>query len=95
MAHNNTSILSDVSVCLSDAMDTMFNSNHSIMIPENNHNNVDISNGGGGLSAEALKLMMNKRKLNSNGHIIDDQQYEENAKRLCSMNGHNQHEQKA
>jgi hypothetical protein len=71
-------------------MDNMFNNGHSIIIPENNNNiNFDISNNGGSLSAEALK---NKRKLTSTDVINEEQIYEENgndsAKRLCTMNGH-------
>lgn len=93
-AQNNVSILSDVSTCLNDALDTMFS---NLMIPENNNINFDIPIHGESLSTEALKLMMNKRKLASNAIINGEHQYEENgnAKRLCSMNGQYQHEQKA
>lgn len=65
-------------------MDTMFDNNHNVLIPENNSN--------GSLSAEALKLMMNKRKLDATNVINEQQIYEENegdtTKRLCTINGH-------
>jgi hypothetical protein len=88
-AQNNVSILSEVSTCLSDALDTIFNNGHSIIMPENNHMNFGIPNNTGALSPEALKLIMNKRKLASNAAINEDNEHD-NAKRLCSINGHHQ-----
>ncbi len=80
-------------------MDTIFNNGHSIIMPENNNMNFGIPNNTGALSPEAFKLIMNKRKLASNAAINGEQQYEDNehdnAKRLCSINGHHQHEQQA
>ena len=78
-------------------MDTMFNNGHSVIIPENKNSNFDVSNDGGSLSSEALKLLMNKRKLAANGISNAEHSHEENesAKRLCSINGYHQHEQKA
>jgi hypothetical protein len=78
-------------------MDTMFTNGHSIVMPENNNMNFDMLNNSESLSAEALKSMMNKRKLVSTDFINGEQIYQENgndsAKRLCSMNGQ-QNEQK-
>jgi hypothetical protein len=93
-AQNNASILSDVSTCLSDALDSMFHDGHGKPTSGNNYPIFNRSDDGGSSSAEALKLVMNKRKLASNG---SEQQYEENgnAKRVCSLNAHSQHQQKA
>jgi hypothetical protein len=70
-------------------MDTMFNNDCNIIIPQDKN---------GSLSAEALKLMMNKRKLSSTDVTDEEQQYQVNendsAKRLRTTNGHQQHEQK-
>jgi len=79
-------------------MDNVFSNSHSIITPENNiDRNFDISNNGGLLSAEALKSMVNKRKLALTGVINEETIYKEKgtdgAKRLCTINGH-QNEQK-
>ncbi len=97
-AQNNIPVLSDVTACLCDAMDTMFNNNHNIIMPEYNNMSFDIPNNGGLLSVEALKSLINKRKLVSTAAIDEEQINQQNgndsAKRLCTMNCH-QHEQKA
>lgn len=79
-------------------MDTMFDNNHTVILPENNNMNFDVTNHSGPLSVEALKLMMNKRKLESTTVVNQEQTSEKNgndgAKRICTMNGH-QYEQRA
>jgi hypothetical protein len=71
-------------------MDTVFNNEPCIIVPEDNNK--------GSLSAEDLKLMMNKRKLASAVATNGEQQNQENgndsAKRLRTTNGHHPHEQK-
>jgi hypothetical protein len=79
-------------------MDTMFNNEQSNIVPDNNIINSTMSNSNGELlSAEALRSMINKRKLAYNDIINEEQIYQENGndstKRLCTVNSH-QHEQK-
>ncbi|CAF2839166.1 unnamed protein product [Rotaria sp. Silwood2] len=79
-------------------MDSMFNNGHNIIISNVNNINVDISNNGGLSSTDALKLMINKRKLEPTVIINDVENYHENendhVKRICTINDHQQHEQK-
>jgi arginine utilization protein RocB len=79
-------------------MDTMFNKEQSNTVPDNNIINSTMSSSNRGLlSAEALKSMMNKRKLAYNDIINEEQMYQKNGndstKRLYTTNSH-QHEQK-
>jgi hypothetical protein len=76
----------------------MFDSEQSNIIPENNTiDSAASSSNSGLLSTEALKSMMNKRKLAYNDGIDEEEIHQENGndttKRLCTTNG-DQHEQK-
>ncbi|CAF1134687.1 unnamed protein product [Rotaria sordida] len=98
MAQNNSSILYDVSTCLRDAMDSMFNNGHNIIISNDNDKNFDISNNDELSPTNTLKLMMNKRKLDSPVIINDVEKCQDNGhdyvKRMCTMNDNQQYKQK-
>ena len=93
MARTNLSVLPDVSGCLRDAMDSMFNNgnytklnnnSHTVMTPDDNDVIIDVVN-------DDDQSSINKRKL-VNGASIDSEQQNQNgndsAKRLRTMNGH-------
>ncbi|CAF0720788.1 unnamed protein product [Adineta ricciae] len=96
MTQNNTSILSDVSTCLNEAMDSMFNNSPNILTSDQTTFHFDLSSDSKFLSPETLKLLMNKRKLASDAVATDGGAEEDNGnvKRLCSMNDHHQQEQR-
>ncbi|CAF1146930.1 unnamed protein product [Adineta ricciae] len=96
MTQNNTSILSDVSTCLNEAMDSMFNNSPNILTSDQATFHFDLSGDSKFLSPDALKVLMNKRKLASDAVVTERGEEEDagNAKRLCSMNDHYQHEQR-
>jgi len=92
--------LPDVSGCLRDAMDAMFNngnysrlsnSDHTIVTPDDNDVIIDVVNDDDQSLTDALQSSINKRKL-ANASIINHEQHNQNendsAKRLCTMNGH-------
>ncbi|CAF3260811.1 unnamed protein product [Rotaria socialis] len=96
-AQNNSSIFIDVSTCLRDAMDSLFTNDHNITIPAKNNMNFDLSNNVGLSPTDALKLMMNKRKLELTATINGEEKNQENesegAKRMCIINDHQKNEQ--
>ncbi|CAF0786919.1 unnamed protein product [Rotaria sordida] len=98
-ARTNLSVLPDVSVCLRDAMDLMFNNdNHNrlkqngctVITPDDNDVIVDIINDDDDkISTDTLQPSINKRKLVNTTTLSHEQQNDnEYAKRLCATNGH-------
>ena len=73
----------------------MFNNNPNILTSDQTNLHFDLSSDGKFLSPEALKLLMNKRKLASDA-VVTGRGEEDigNAKRLCSINDHPPHEQR-
>ncbi|CAF1502853.1 unnamed protein product [Rotaria magnacalcarata] len=97
MAQNNSSIFIEVSTCLRDAMDSLFTNGHNITIPAKTNMNFDLSNNVELSPTDALKLMMNKRKLELTATINGEEKNQENgsegAKRMCIINDHQNYEQ--
>ena len=82
--------MSDVSTCLRDAMDSMFNNGHDTKITENDSMNFNINNNDQLLPTDISKQIINKRKfeLSAIGH---DEHYHQvnpmdSTKRQCTMN---------
>ncbi|CAF2605580.1 unnamed protein product [Rotaria sp. Silwood2] len=97
MARTNLSVLPDVSLCLRDAMDLIFNNDnhnrlksndHIVITPEDNDVIVDIINDDDDkIPIDASQPSINKRKLVNTASLNHEQQ-NEGAKRLCTPNGH-------
>ncbi|CAF0925047.1 unnamed protein product [Adineta ricciae] len=101
MARTNLSVMPDVNVCLRDAMDAMFNNGNqnrlenpdrTIMTSEENDVIVDIVNDDDDQQpmTDALQSSINKRKLtntNITNHEQQNHSENDNAKRMCMMNG--------
>ncbi|UJR27609.1 hypothetical protein I4U23_008890 [Adineta vaga] len=98
MARTNLSVMPDVSVCLRDAMDAMFNNGNQnrinsndrmIMTTDDNDVIVDIVNDDDQPTIDALQSSINKRKL-TNTTVVNHEQHNQNendsAKRLCTTN---------
>lgn len=103
MARTNLAVLPDVTSCLRDAMDMIFNdgtsneaaknkqNGHTLVTPDDNDIIVDIDGDDDQTSTDGLsQSSLNKRKLTNvgNNSIEQSNQDTKTAKRICTTNGH-------